>query len=78
MEKGKEVISVASKHIESGIKKYNGIQDIQLNSLIRNAGFDYTAYVFEDKRILLVLPGNTSAFLYADENILFQMLDLAK
>jgi hypothetical protein len=76
MSNKKGVVSVASKHIEAGIKRYAAAPDVQLDALIRNAGFNYTSYVFDDGRILLVLPNNVGAFLYADQDILFAMLQL--
>jgi hypothetical protein len=74
----KGIVSVAAKHIEAGIKKYQGEPDAGLNTLIHNAGFNYTSYVFNDGRILLVLPDKVGAFLYADKDILFEALDLGK
>jgi hypothetical protein len=76
MSGNKGIVSVASKHIESGIKKYRGEPDAHLNAVIQNAGFNYTSYVFNDGRILLVLPDNIGAFLYADQDTLFEALDL--
>ena len=72
----KGIVSVASKHIETGIKKYKGEPDAHLNAVIQNAGFSFTSYVFNDGRILLVLPNNIGAFLYADRDTLFDALDL--
>jgi hypothetical protein len=74
----KGIVSVAAKHIEAGIVKYKGEPDIRLNSLISSAGFNYTSYVFNDGRILLVLPDNVGAFLYADQETVFKALDLRK
>jgi hypothetical protein len=74
----KEIVSVAVEHIDAGIKKYKGIPDVRLDGLIKSAGLNYTSYVFSDGRILLVMPNKIGAFLYADENILFQTLDLMK
>ena len=76
MSDNKGIVSVASKHIEAGIKKYSGKPDAQLNILIHNAGFNYTSYIFNDGRILLVMPGNVGAFLYADHEALYMALDL--
>jgi hypothetical protein len=72
----KGIVSVAAKHIETGIKKYKGEPDARLNALISSAGFSYTSYVFNDGRILLVLPDNIGAFLYADKETVFKALDL--
>lgn len=74
----KGIVSVAAKHIEAGIKKYKGEPDAGLNKLIHSAGFNYTSYVLCDGRILLVLPDNVGAFLYADKDVLFEALDLGK
>jgi hypothetical protein len=74
----KGIVSVAAKHIEAGIKKYKGEPDAGLNTLIHNAGFNYTSYVLCDGRILLVLPDNVGAFLYADQETVFKALDLGK
>ena len=74
----KGIVTVAAKHIEAGIAKYKGEPDTRLNSLIKSAGFNYTSYVFNDGRILLVLPDNVGAFLYADKETVFKTLDLGK
>jgi len=74
----KGIVSVASKYIEAGIKKYNGEPDPHLNAVIRNAGLNYTSFVFNDGRILLVMPDNVGAFLYADHDVLFEALDLVR
>ena len=74
----KGIVSVAAKHIEAGIKKYKGEPNAGLNTLIHNAGFNYMSYVLCDGRILLVLPDNVGAFLYADKDVLFKALDLGK
>ncbi|MCB0509378.1 MAG: hypothetical protein H6579_03715 [Chitinophagales bacterium] len=73
----KDITIVQSKHIELGIKKYEGQLDKELQSLILSAGYEYTPYVFKDGRILLVLPYNISAILYANKAILFDKLQLA-
>ena len=67
MSNKKGVVSIASNHIEAGIKKYKGESNARLNALIKNAG-----------RILLVLPDNTGALLYADNDTLFEILDLTR
>lgn len=72
----KGIILVSSQHIEAGIKKYQGRMDAGLLALIRNAGLNYTPYIFNDGRILLVLPQNSSAFLYSNREMLFDALDL--
>ena len=70
------IITVKSEHIEKGIKKYNGTIDKHLQALIRNAGLSFTPYSFSDGRVLLVLPHNTSAFLYPNEDVLYRTLNL--
>jgi hypothetical protein len=74
----KGIVSVAANHIQAGIKKYKGEPDAHLNAVIRNAGLSYTSFVFNDGRILLVMPDNLGAFLYADQDVLFEALDLAR
>lgn len=71
-----EVIRVKQEHIEKGIQKYNGVLDDELNATIKRHGFDYTVYLFQDGRILLVLPQNISAFLYQSKDHLYDKLDL--
>ena len=78
MSNKKGVVSIASNHIEAGIKKYKGESNARLNALIKNAGLNYVSYVFNDGRILLVLPDNTGALLYADNDTLFEILDLTR
>jgi hypothetical protein len=72
----KKIVTVASNHIEAGIKKYGGQVDAHLASLIKSAGLTYTPYLFTDGRILLVLPNNISAILYPDNETFFEQLDL--
>ena len=72
----KNIISIASEHIERGIKKYDGKIDAQLEKLIQAAGLTYTPYLFNDGRILLVLPNSGGAFLYASKEVLYNALSL--
>lgn len=72
----KEIVSVAANHIEPGIKKYEGKIDPQLSKIISAAGLTFTPYLFNDGRILLVLPHNTVAFLYSNKDVLFNVLNL--
>lgn len=76
MKKHDKAILVAAKHIDAGIAKYGGIIDAHLQAVIDAAGLQYRTYRFNDGRILLVLPGNMAAFLYADEASLYQALSL--
>ena len=71
------IVTVLPKHIEKGIERYGGIQDKHLNQLIKNANLEYTAYIFDDSRILLVLPDRTCAFLYPNIETLYNNLDLS-
>lgn len=75
MDGKKEIITVASHNIEKGIQKYGGKVDAHLSSLIKGANLTYTPYLFNDGRILLVMPNNISAF-YSDQEFLFQHLNL--
>lgn len=76
MKNNKGVVPVAPGHVEKGITKYGGVIDAHLTSLIKSAGLQYTPYLFNDGRILLVLPNNLGAFLYADKDTLFEALSL--
>lgn len=67
---------MAPAHIEKGIAKYGGVVDAQLNSLIKAAGLQYTPYLFNDGRVLLVLPNSLGAFLYDDRDTMFEALNL--
>lgn len=72
----KEVVIVQSKHIALGIEKYQGEIDEHLQALVKNAGYDYKTYVFNDGRVLLVLPHEISALLYASKELLYTKLQL--
>lgn len=72
----KEVIRVKPEHIQPGIERYKGVVDSHLTSILNNAGYEYTAYRFADNRILLVLPNEFAAFLYRNEEVMFQRLSL--
>ena len=76
MKNSKGVVTVAQGHIEKGIAKYQGVIDAQLTSLIKSAGLQYTPYLFNDGRILLVLPNNLGGFLYDDREAMFAALSL--
>ena len=76
MKINKDIVSVSAIHIEAGIAKYGGVLDTNLADIIKYAGLQYTPYLFNDGRILLVLPKNVSAFLYKDKETLFQALSL--
>lgn len=76
MSVSKKVIPIAAKHIELGIKKYQGQIDARLNNLLRNAGCSYTPYIFNDGRILLVLPNSVGALLYPNETSVYEALAL--
>lgn len=71
-----KIVKVRPEHIEKGIEKYGGVRDKYLNSLLLHADLQYTAYRFEDNRILLVLPNNLAAFLYENEDHFFYLLNL--
>jgi hypothetical protein len=77
MNNKKGVVTVAQGHIEKGISKYNGIIDAQLTSLIKSAGLQYTPYLFNDGRILLVMPNNLGGFLYDSREAMFEALSLS-
>lgn len=72
----KSVILVAAPYIEPGLKKYEGKIHSQLKKILSMAGLSYTPYLFNDGRVLLVLPNNTAAFLYASEETLYSALSL--
>lgn len=76
MKNTKSIVTVAHTHIEKGITKYGGVIDSHLASLIKAAGLHYTPYIFNDGRILLVMPNNVAAFLYKDKETLFDALSL--
>lgn len=72
----KPVVIVQSKHIALGIEKYQGKIDEHLQAIVKNAGYEYKTYMFNDGRILLVLPHEISALLYASKEALYAKLHL--
>lgn len=72
----KDIIVVQKKHIQAGIDRYEGKPDTHLQQVLSNAGYDYKVYRFKDQRILLVLPHEISAVLYANDEILYSKLSL--
>ena len=72
----KDVVIVQRKHIALGIEKYQGKVDEHLQALVKNAGYEYKTYVFNDGRVLLVLPHEISALLYASKELLYKKLQL--
>ena len=76
MKNTKGVVTVAQGHIDKGIAKYGGVIDAQLTSLIKSAGLQYMPYLFNDGRILLVMPNNLGGFLYDDREAMLEALSL--
>jgi len=72
----KDIIVVQKKHIQAGIERYEGKPDEHLQQVLSHAGYDYKVYRFKDQRILLVLPHEISAVLYANEQVLYNKLSL--
>jgi CRISPR/Cas system CMR-associated protein Cmr3 (group 5 of RAMP superfamily) len=72
----KDIVLVLQKHLALGIEKYEGKIDVPLQELIDKSNYQYKVYRFNDGRILLVLPDESSGILYANQEILFQRLDL--
>lgn len=76
MAMSEDIVRVKNEHIEKGIEKYDGKLDERINSILKNHGYEFTAYRFNDDRILLVLPHNSAALLYKSEEVLFGKMDL--
>ena len=72
----KEVQLIQSKHIQPGIEKYQGKLDNHLQAIIDKHGYEYKVYIFNDGRVLLVLPQDISALLYASREVLYEKLEL--
>ena len=68
-------IMVLGKHVEPGLKKYKGRLDARIQRYIDESPLVYTAYRFEDNRILLVYENNLYAVLYRDEAVLMKELE---
>ncbi|MFT5833524.1 MAG: hypothetical protein ACI97N_001152 [Cognaticolwellia sp.] len=66
---------VQKKHIEKGIEKYKGTPDARIQRYIDESPLVYTAYRFEDNRILLVYDNNLYALLYKNEDVLMEELE---
>lgn len=66
---------VLGKHVERGLEKYKGKPDERIQRYIDESPLVYTAYRFEDNRVLLVYENNLYAVLYKNENILMNELD---
>jgi hypothetical protein len=72
----KKVVIVQNKHIALGIEKYQGKVDEHLQALVTSAGYEYKTYLFNDGRVLLVLPHEISALLYASKEVLYAKFQL--
>ena len=73
MKKGSTLVQ--KKHIDKGIEKYKGKPDERIQRYIDESPLVYTAYRFEDNRILLVYDNNLYALLYDNESVLMRELD---
>ena len=63
---------ILQHHIEPGIAKYKGKEDGYLQVLLDTANMQYTPYVFEDGRIMLVNPKREFGLLYDSEEELLE------
>jgi hypothetical protein len=66
---------VQAKHIEKGIERYNGQANKTIQNHIENIGWNYEAYLFEDRRVMLVYPDKSFGILYISEEALYQDMD---
>ena len=66
---------VHSKHIDLGIEKYKGVLSPTIQIHLDNNNWNFTAYLFEDKRVMVVYPGKTFALLYQSEDALYDDME---
>lgn len=66
---------VQKRHIQAGIKKYEGRIDSVLQALIEHSALKYTPYRFQDGRYLLVYEGELYGLLFPDRQAVDQFLE---
>lgn len=66
---------VQAKHIDKGIERYNGQKSKMIQTHLENVGWNYEAYMFDDRRVLLVYPDKSFGILYISEEALYQDMD---
>ena len=71
-----DVIVVQEEFLNRGIAKYEGKIDIQINQVLKAADMPYTAYRFNDGRLLLIFVNDQFGILYRNEQVLFEKLHL--
>ena len=67
---------IFQRYIQKGIDRYNGVKDDEIQRHLDNADWKYTAYLFEDKRVLLVYHDDSYGVLYRDLEYLYEIMDL--
>ncbi len=75
MKNNKTKTLVHSKHIDLGIEKYKGVLSDKIQIHLDNNKWNFKAYLFQDKRVLLVYPGKTFGLLYTSENDLYEDME---
>lgn len=70
------IIIVKKEHLQRGIEKYQAKIEPHLQSLLTRAGFNYEVYLFNDQRVLLVLPNQLSGILYPNKDVMLAKLSL--
>ena len=66
---------VHNRHLQKGIDRYEGKPDTALQAILDRSDWQYTAYRFNDDRILLVYENELFGILYKNEAALHQHLE---
>ncbi len=75
MKKQKPKTLVQAKHIQLGLEKYGGKESIEIQKHLENINWNYTAYLLEDGRVMLVYPDKSFGILYLNKEFLFQDME---
>jgi len=62
---------ILPKHIQKGIDRYQGQPCPTVQKHLDNIGWNYTAYRFQDDRILIVFTSKMYALLYENQEALY-------
>lgn len=62
---------ILPKHIQAGIDRYKGTPCPIVQKHLDNIGWNYTAFRFQDNRILIVFTNEMYALLYKNQEELY-------
>ncbi len=66
---------IFERYIQKGIDRYKGVENKEIQRHLDNADWKFTAYLFEDQRVLLVYHDGSYGVLYRNAAYLYELMD---